>query len=141
MKWIRDNEFIRGGDTPMTKFNIRALAIAYLSIKEGGDRFLDIGGAGTGSISIESALQGGAETWAIERKSGGIDLIKENSRKFNVNLNLIEGQAPEDLPDIKINKCFIGGSGGKLQEIFHYLEKNLEDKGIICANFITLKKI
>ena len=137
MKWIRDNEFMRG-DIPMTKFNIRALTIAYLSIKE-GDRFLDIG-AGTGSISIESALQG-AETWAIERKSGGIDLIKENSRKFNVNLNLIEGQAPEDLPDIKINKCFIGGSGGKLQEIFHYLEKNLEDKGIICANFITLKNL
>lgn len=51
------------------------------------------------------------------------------------------GQAPEDLPNIKFNKCFIGGSGGKLREIFDYLEEHLEDKGILCGNFIMLKKI
>ena len=137
MKWIKDREFIRG-DIPMTKFNIRALTIAYLSIEK-GDRFLDIG-AGTGSISIEAAIQG-AETWAIERKKEGVDLVKENSKKFNVSIHTIEGQAPDDLPDIKINKCFIGGSCGKLKEIFQYLERNLESKGIICANFITLKNL
>lgn len=137
MIWIKDSEFIRG-DIPMTKFNIRALTIAYLSIEE-GDKFLDIG-AGTGSISVEATLQG-AETWAIERKREGIDLIEENRKKFNVNINLIEGQAPEDLPNIKFNKCFIGGSGGKFKEIFKFLERNLETKGIVCGNFITLKNL
>jgi len=41
----------------------------------------------------------------------------------------------------KFNKCFIGGSSGKLEEIFDYLDKNLEANGIICGNFITLKNL
>lgn len=137
MKWIKDEDFIRG-NIPMTKFNIRVLTMAYLSIKE-GDRLLDIG-AGTGSISIEAALQG-AKVWAIEREEEGIELIYKNADKFQVNVSTIEGKAPEDLPDMKFNKCFIGGSGGKLQEIFTYLDKHLEDKGILCGNFIMLKNL
>jgi len=137
MKWIKDEEFIRG-NIPMTKFNIRILTMAYLSIKE-EDRLLDIG-AGTGSISIEGALQG-AKVWAIERKEEGIELINKNAKKFRVDIHTILGQAPEDLPNIKFNKCFIGGSGGKLREIFDYLEEHLEDKGILCGNFIMLKNL
>ena len=137
MKWIKDEEFIRG-NIPMTKFNIRILTMAYLSIKE-EDRLLDIG-AGTGSISIEGALQG-AKVWAIERKEEGIELITKNAKQFRVDIHRILGQAPEDLPNIKFNKCFIGGSGGKLREIFDYLEEHLEDKGILCGNFIMLKNL
>lgn len=137
MKWIKDEEFIRG-NVPMTKFNIRILTIGYLAIEK-GDRLLDIG-AGTGSISIESALQG-ANVWSIEREEEGISLIKSNNEKFCTSINIINGQAPEDLPNIKFNKCFIGGSGGKLESIFLYLEKNLEDNGIVCGNFITLNNL
>lgn len=122
----------------MTKFNIRILTIGYLAIKE-GDRFLDIG-AGTGSISIEAAMQG-AKVWAIERKPEGIELINKNKQKFNIDINIIEGQAPMDLPDISFNKCFIGGSGGNLEGIFKYLETNLEHGGIVCGNFIMLKNL
>lgn len=132
MTWIRDEEFIRG-KIPMTKFNIRTLLIAYLDIKN-GDKFLDIG-AGTGSVSIEAALHG-AQVWSIEREEEGIDLIKKNMGKFNVDLNIIKGSAPEDLPNNQFDKCFVGGSGGKLEEIFKYLNKNLKGKGILCANFI-----
>lgn len=137
MKWIRDREFIRGR-IPMTKFNIRALNMAYLSIKE-GDRFLDIG-AGTGSIAIEAALQG-AKTWAIEREKEGIQLIEANCQKFQLDIRLIRGQAPKDLPDLEFNKCFIGGSGGKLGEIFQYLDQGLLSDGILCANFIMLRNL
>ncbi len=137
MRWIKDEEFIRG-NIPMTKFNIRVLAISYLSIEK-GDRFLDIGG-GTGSISIEASLQG-ANVWTIEREKEGIDLIKANNIKFNTALHIINGQAPEDLPNIQFNKCFVGGSGGKLREIFEYLHKNLENNGIVCGNFITPKNL
>ena len=137
MKWIKDQEFIRG-NVPMTKFNIRILAMAYLSIKE-GDRLLDIG-AGTGSLSIEAALQG-AETWAIEREEEGIELIHKNEKKFGVDIDIIKGQAPEDLPDKRFNKCFIGGSGGQLPSIFKYLDSHLEDQGILCGNFIMLKNL
>jgi cobalt-precorrin-6B (C15)-methyltransferase len=137
MKWIRDDEFIRG-NIPMTKFNIRILTIGYLEIQE-GDRLLDIG-AGTGSISIEAALHG-AEVWAVEREAEGVSLINSNNQKFNTGINIIKGHAPDALPDIRFNKCFIGGSGGKLKEIFSYLENHLEDNGILCGNFITLNNL
>ena len=137
MKWIKDEDFLRG-DIPMTKFDIRALTMAYLSI-EAGDRFLDIG-AGTGSISIESGLQG-AQVTAIEREEEGIELIGANADKFSLDIEKILGQAPNDLPGAKFNKCFIGGSGGKLAEIMDYLEEHLEDCGILVANFIMPKNL
>ncbi len=137
MRWIKDDLFIRGS-IPMTKFNIRTLSIAYLKI-ENGDRLLDIG-SGTGSISIEAALQG-AEVWAIEREGEGIELIKANNDKFRTGINIIHGQAPKDLPDFKFNKCFVGGSRGQLKSIFEYLDIHLEEGGILCANFIVLKNL
>lgn len=137
MRWIKDEDFIRDR-IPMTKFNVRALTIAYLEIEK-GDRFLDIG-AGTGSVSIEACLQG-ATTWAIEKEDLGVSLIKKNNEKFNTDIKIIQGLAPKDLPDIKVNKCFIGGSRGELEEIFKYLEKNLEKQGILVANFIMLKNL
>lgn len=137
MKWIKDEEFIRG-NIPMTKFNVRILTVGYLAIEE-GDRFLDIG-AGTGSISIEVAKHG-ANVWAIEREVEGIELIKSNNERFGTDINIIEGQAPDSLPNIKINKCFIGGSRGQLKGIFDYLDSNLENEGIVCGNFITLKNL
>ena len=137
MKWIKDEDFIRG-NIPMTKFNIRVLTIGYLAIEE-GDRLLDIG-AGTGSISIEAALQG-ANVWAIEREREGINLIKSNNEKFKTNINIISGHAPESLPEVKFNKCFIGGSGGSLGDIFEYLEEQLEEDGIVCGNFITISNL
>lgn len=137
MKWIKDRDFIRG-NIPMTKFNIRILTMAYLAVEK-DDIFLDIG-AGTGSVAVEAALQG-AVVYAIEREEEGIELMKLNGDKFGAKLNIIHGQAPGDLPELKFNKCFIGGSGGRLEEIFLYLDKNMKDKGILCANFITLKNL
>lgn len=137
MKWISDDEFIRG-NIPMTKFNTRILTIGYLAIEK-GDRLLDIG-AGTGSIAIEAALHG-ADVWAIEKEAEGIELIQKNSKKFQTQINIIEGRAPDDMLDIKIDKCFIGGSGKKLREIFHYVDRNLSNNGIVCANFIVLKNL
>ena len=57
MKWIKDEEFIRGS-IPMTKFNIRVLNMAYLSIEE-GDNLLDIG-AGQGMGCGEGKRGSGA---------------------------------------------------------------------------------
>lgn len=122
----------------MTKFDVRILTIGYLQIDK-LDRLLDIG-AGTGSISIEAAAQG-AQVVAIERASEGVELIKENSKKFGVNVKVIEGHAPDDLPKESFNKVFIGGSGGKLEEIFSYLDTHLEEDGILCGNFIMLKNL
>ena len=75
MKWIKDEEFIRG-NIPMTKFEVRTLTIALLAIEK-GDIFLDIG-AGTGSVSVEAALHG-AEVTSVELKMEGLELIDRKS--------------------------------------------------------------
>ncbi|UTC63941.1 precorrin-6Y C5,15-methyltransferase (decarboxylating) subunit CbiT [Treponema sp. OMZ 788] len=141
MKNIKDSEFIRG-EVPMTKFNIRNLSLAHLQIEK-GDRFLDIGG-GTGSVSVEAALQG-AEVSTVELNEEACSLILENAKKFGVKINLISGKAPEALvnyaSDAIFDKCFIGGSGGELKNIFDYLEGHLKKGGIICANFILIKNL
>ncbi len=134
MKWIKDEDFIRG-NIPMTKFNIRILTMGYLAIEK-GDRLLDIG-AGTGSISIEATLQG-AKVWAIEREEEALELIERNMEKFNLNIDIINGHAPDKLPDKKFNKCFLGGSGGKVDEILQYLDIHLDNRGILCGNFILI---
>lgn len=134
MKWLRDEDFIRGS-IPMTKFDIRVLTLAMLDINV-GDRLLDVG-AGTGSISIQAALLG-ATVFAIERSSQGIELILNNAEKFKVKINAINGDAPEEIKNInESNKCFVGGSGGKLKEIVSEVTKILPVGGIVVGNFIV----
>ena len=75
MRWIRDEQFLRG-NIPMTKFEVRTVSIAALEIEE-GDTLIDIG-AGTGSVSVEAALQG-ACVYAVEEKHEGAELIRKNA--------------------------------------------------------------
>ena len=138
MRWVKDEDFIRGS-IPMTKFEVRVVTIGLLEIED-GDVMLDIG-AGTGSVSIEAALQG-AEVYCIEKEEEGVDLINKNAEKFNACVNIIKDVAPEGINNVlAFNKCFIGGSGGQLNNIFRAVHGKLKSSGIIAANFITLKNL
>ncbi|MDO5725083.1 MAG: precorrin-6Y C5,15-methyltransferase (decarboxylating) subunit CbiT [Tissierellia bacterium] len=137
MKWIKDEEFIRG-EVPMTKLPIRILSMAELEVSE-DDRLLDIG-AGTGSISIQAAIMG-ADVTAIDTNEDAVELVRENAKKFGLSVYVISGIAPNDLPDLKFNKVFVGGSKGKLTEIFEYLDSHLEKDGILVGNFIITKNV
>ena len=99
---------------------------------------MDIG-AGTGSISIEAALQG-EKVWLLKKTQEGVEIININKSKFQVEVEVILGEAPEVLPDIKFNKCFLGGSGGKLEGIFNYLEGTFRIKRNIVWKFYHIKK-
>ena len=73
---IPDELFIRG-DVPMTKQEVRAVALAKLRLTA-TDTVWDVG-AGTGSVSIEAALVARAgSVWAVERNAAGVRLIREN---------------------------------------------------------------
>ncbi len=120
----------------MTKKAIRVLSVSYLDIEE-GLKVLDIG-SGTGSISLQCALFGGRVT-AIERKEEAVELLKENAKVQNLDLELIHGLAPKDLPKESFDRVFIGGSAGNLEGIFTYLDEYLLPGGILVGNFITLK--
>ncbi|HYE81686.1 MAG TPA: precorrin-6Y C5,15-methyltransferase (decarboxylating) subunit CbiT [Clostridia bacterium] len=134
MRWIRDEEFARG-TVPMSKFDIRVIALALLDISA-EDIFLDIG-AGTGSLSVQASLLG-AEVYAVEKEPEGVELIRKNAIKLGAEISIIQGTAPEALDSVKsFNKCFIGGSGGKLIQIVDETDKKLSSGGILAASFIV----
>ncbi len=141
MKWkfnipgIPDHLFIRG-DVPMTKSEVRALTLSKLELT-GSEKILDIGG-GTGSVTIECGIFGGKVT-TIEKKSEGIDLIKRNLDRFQVdNVRVIHGKAPESIPDETFDRVFIGGSGGDPLIIIQKVYDLLEIDGVLVANTVTV---
>ena len=138
---IPDDSFIRG-KIPMTKQEIRILTIAKLCLPEDGV-IADIG-AGTGSISIEAALQmPKGHVFSIERKQEGIYLIKANSAKFEVNnITVIEAEAPDGMAELpELDAAVIGGSGSKLSPILDLLDRKLKHGARLVLNCVTLQTI
>lgn len=120
---LSDDLFLRGthGDgspVPMTKREIRAAALSLLELSRKSICW-DIG-AGTGSVSVEMALQADrGQVWAVERKDDALPLLEENRKRFHVsNLQIVPGAAPQALQDLPApTHVFIGGSSGNLREI------------------------
>lgn len=112
---IPDGEFLRG-KVPMTKEEVRAAVLAKLAVGP-EDMCWDVG-AGTGSVSVELALQC-RQVWAVEREEAALALISANREKFGAwNLRVKAGEAPEALEGLPPpDKVFIGGSGGSLRAI------------------------
>ena len=138
---IDDEQFIRG-KIPMTKREVRILTLVNAQIGV-NDIVVDIG-AGTGSISIESAkIATGGHVYAVERKSEGVKLIEQNAEKFSVkNITIINAEAPEGMSKIsKINVAIIGGSGGFLNEILSTVDKKIDAGGRIVLNCITVQNL
>lgn len=138
---INDNEFIRG-DIPMTKQEIRVLVLNKAKIRT-NDIILDIG-AGTGSLSIEAALQAPqGKVYAIERHAEGVELIRANAVKFGtLNVEAISGSAPLALQGLPASDViFIGGSGGHLAEILQQSDSLLKAQGRIVITAITIETL
>lgn len=137
---IRDVEFVRG-EVPMTKEEIRFVSIGKLGLS--GEAVVYDVGAGTGSVSIEMALQvPEGHVYAIEKKPEAVELIHANKKKFYAdNLTVVEGTAPEALHELPApTHVFIGGSSGNLREIIMDVkEKNPDVK--IVMNLITLETL
>lgn len=111
---LSDDLFIRS-KVPMTKQEIRAVSLSKLMPQE-TDVIYDIG-AGTGSCSVELALQAKrGMVYAFERNEEAVQLIEKNKALFGVeNLTVVPGEASENLEAMLVPDCvFIGGSGGNL---------------------------
>ena len=135
---IYDKDFTQT-ELPMTKQEIRAVSIAKLMLKP-NSILIDVG-AGTGTIGIEAATympQG--KVYAIEKEEKGLDTIKLNAEKFNLdNFELIHGKAPDAIPDISYDRMFIGGSTGGIEEIINHFLTYAKDEAILVINCITLE--
>ncbi|MGE4283635.1 MAG: precorrin-6Y C5,15-methyltransferase (decarboxylating) subunit CbiT [Clostridia bacterium] len=138
---IPDEMFVRG-EVPMTKREARTITVSRLRLKE--DMVIWDIGAGTGSISIEAALQCKHGTvYAVERNMEGIQLINQNSIKFKVeNIKVIEGSAPEVLESLPApDRVMVGGAGEYLIKVLDYTHQVLKFSGIIVTNCITIETV
>lgn len=137
---IPDDEFIRDDEngkpkTPMTKEEVRSLVISKLRLTEAAV-FYDVG-AGTGSISVETALLSpNIKVYAIEMRDTALEVLLYNKFHFAAdNIELIKGMAPDILSFLPTpTHAFIGGSEGNLQGIIDAIrEKNPDTRFVATA--------
>ncbi|MFV0529262.1 MAG: precorrin-6A reductase [Lachnospiraceae bacterium] len=137
---IADRHFIRL-KAPMTKEEVRAVSLSKLQLTKDAVCY-DVG-AGTGSVSVEMALQAcDGAVFAIEKKEDAVEAITLNKRKFAVdNLTVVEGMAPEALESLPApTHAFLGGTTGESEAIIRLLlAKNPAVR--IVVNAITLETV
>ena len=124
---------------PMTKSEVRAVSVSKLRLCE--DSVVYDVGAGTGSVSVELALNcPKGRVFAIECREDAAELIEKNRRRFALrNLEVVKGMAPEAMADLPApTHAFIGGSSGNMAEIVEcLLHKNPRVR--IVVNAIALE--
>ncbi|AAY79812.1 precorrin-6Y C5,15-methyltransferase (decarboxylating) subunit CbiT [Sulfolobus acidocaldarius] len=138
---IPDEEFIREEKIPMTKEEIRVLALSKARLFYGA-KFLDVG-SGTGSVSVEAGLIVGekGKVYAVERDPQAVELTRKNVEKFSLrNVEIIEGEAPEVLNKIndELDSAFIGGTE-RLEEIIPVVSEKIRRGGMIVLDAILIE--
>lgn len=138
---IPDEKFERSEDVPITKEEVRVIQLSKGRLKPGFTVY-DIG-CGSGSISIEAALQ--VETtgkvYAIDFDKTAIELTKKNIEKFGItNVSVIFGDAKEKIQDLpEADTIFIGGTGGDTKEIVKLSYEKLKKGGRIVVGVILVE--
>jgi precorrin-6Y C5,15-methyltransferase (decarboxylating) len=114
-RWALPEEEFAHRDSMVTKYEVRALALARLGPRT-GELVWDIG-AGSGSVAVECARFGAAAV-AVEKTTDGIARIQANATAHGVDIEAVHGTAPDvllELPDP--DAVFIGGGGCDLPAI------------------------
>lgn len=137
---MKDELFLRGEKVPMTKEAVRALALSKLALHH-ARHFIDVG-AGTGSVSIEAALQfPRLAVTAIERSPAALALMAENCRRFDCeNIDIISAEAPTEIAQ-KADAIFMGGSGGHLSSLIDWALEQLYPAGRLVMTFILQENL
>lgn len=135
---IPESQFLRG-DVPLTKTEVRVLALSKLCLQPDSS-VLDIG-CGTGSITVEAGLLAPrGRVVALDKSEEAVNLTRLNAERFGLsNVQVICGQAPEDLPDDRFDRIFIGGGSSNLPGLVEYARTHLKEGGILAADTILLE--
>lgn len=113
--WALTEDEFAHRDSMITKFEVRALALARLGPRL-GDLVWDVG-AGSGSVAVECARLGAAVV-AVEKAADGVERIAANARAHGVYVDVVCDMAPDalaGLPDP--DAVFVGGGGAELPAI------------------------
>ncbi|MFI3171012.1 MAG: precorrin-6y C5,15-methyltransferase (decarboxylating) subunit CbiE [Eubacteriales bacterium] len=136
----RDEAFIRS-NVPMSKREIRSLAVDYLTIKK-DDIVYDIG-AGTGSVTVELAsFAHEGMVYALEKNPEAYETIQQNVKRFgSYNVCPLLCNAMDKMGELPIpDKVFIGGSSGDIPQMLEVLfHRNPKVELLITA--ITLETL
>jgi precorrin-6Y C5,15-methyltransferase (decarboxylating) len=138
---IEDDEF-QTTKKLITKQEVRAVTLAKLQLQD--DLVMWDIGAGSCSVSIEASnLMPGGRVFAVEKNQECLGFIAENLKKFCArNIKLIEAYAPDGLDDLPDpDRVFIGGAGGKLDEIIDIVSLRLRPEGVVVINAVTLETL
>jgi len=138
---IPESEFhlLNGRAKMITKMPIRLLSLSLLNLRD-KEVFWDVGFC-TGSVSIEAKIQfPHLKIFAFEKREEGRELMKLNSQKFGTpGIQIFIGDFLEmyisDLP--KPDAVFIGGHGGKMDEIVAKISEVLQPNGTIVFNSVS----
>ena len=137
---IADGMFLRG-NVPMTKAEVRAVCISKLMIKKDAVCW-DIG-CGTGSVTVEMALQCADGTvYAVDKNVEAVGLTQQNALKFRCDNIVVQGGRAEQIAAVfpPPDCVFIGGSGGCIDEIISIAaEKNPHANFVVTA--VTLETL
>ncbi|MFE0250527.1 precorrin-6y C5,15-methyltransferase (decarboxylating) subunit CbiE [Streptomyces sp. NPDC059010] len=114
--WALDEAGFAHRDSMITKFEVRALALARLGPRL-GDLVWDVG-AGSGSVAVECARLGAAAV-AVEKAPDGVERIHANAASHGVDVHVVHGTAPDALADLADDPdaVFVGGGGRELPAI------------------------
>jgi cobalt-precorrin-6B (C15)-methyltransferase len=140
---IPDEEFERAEKVPITKEEVRVIQLSKARLKP-GQIVYDIG-CGSGSISIEAALQieSSGKVLAVDYDKNAIELTKKNIAKFDLsNISVIYGNAKEKIQELeKADTIFIGGTGGDTREIVELSQNKLRSGGRIVIGIILIETL
>ncbi|MGW2445362.1 precorrin-6y C5,15-methyltransferase (decarboxylating) subunit CbiE [Streptomyces sp. NPDC001675] len=113
--WALDEGEFAHRDSMITKFEVRALALARLGPRL-GDLVWDVG-AGSGSVAVECARLGAAAI-AVERTADGVERIRANAAAHGVDVEVVHGAAPDALHGLDDpDAVFVGGGGRELPAV------------------------
>ncbi|WP_324785438.1 precorrin-6y C5,15-methyltransferase (decarboxylating) subunit CbiE [Streptomyces sp. H51] len=116
--WALEESAFAHRDSMITKFEVRALALARLGPRI-GDLVWDVG-AGSGSVAVECARLGAAVT-AVEKTRDGVERIRANAAAHGVDVRTVHGSAPGVLDGLDSphdpDAVFVGGGGRDLPAV------------------------
>ena len=136
---ITDELFERTEEVPITKEDIRTIAISKLRLKEGHSA-IDVG-CGSGSITVELCLQTKGKVYAIDFDEKAVELTKRNLQKFGVKAEeVILGKAQDILPTLsEVDAVIVGGTWGDTKQVIELAVGKLKKGGRIVIDTIVIE--
>lgn len=135
---IPDELFERTEEVPITKEDIRAIAISKLRLKEGHSA-IDVG-CGSGSITVELCLQTKGNVYAIDFDKNAVELTKKNLQKFGAKAEVILGTAQDILPKLpQADAVIVGGTWGDTKQVIELAVGRVKKGGRIVIDTILIE--